>query len=266
MSIIILTCQNSFIIRSPDYRITSPFSTFIIYYYFIIHLPSLVSSIKHVACVNKNCVISHFLDTFIIYKYLYSTDFGIGYVETITEHFAAVLENQGVAIDQIKTEWFRIKSAMYLGKEIVWRKRLSETSWPQLNRRFGETCPNFLHMIDLIYTLPASTAECERGFSVMKTTKTDWRSSLSSERLSDLIMICLHSPPISEFNPSTAIDLWRRVSETKWRYTSYIRPKSSETIVLDQENAEENKEEDQEQDDSTDYSSAESLSDSDTDL
>lgn len=155
---------------------------------------------------------------------------------------------------------------MYLGKEIVWRKRLSETSWPQLNRRFGETCPNFLHMIDLIYTLPASTAECERGFSVMKTTKTDWRSSLSSERLSDLIMICLHSPPISEFNPSTAIDLWRRVSETKRRNTSYIRPKSSETIVLDQENAEKNKEEDQEQDDSTDYSSAESLSDSDTDL
>ncbi|XP_070404011.1 uncharacterized protein [Nothobranchius furzeri] len=37
-------------------------------------------------------------------------------------------------------------------------------------------CPDVLYLFDALLTIPASTADCERGFSVMKQVKSDWRS------------------------------------------------------------------------------------------
>ena len=42
----------------------------------------------------------------------------------------------------------------------------------------------------------------------MKRTKTDWRSKLSAESLTDLITVSLYSPDISSYNPTEAVDLW----------------------------------------------------------
>ena len=41
---------------------------------------------------------------------------------------------------------------------------------------------NVLQLIDLVLSLPASSADCERGFSLAKVIKSDWRSRLKGHR------------------------------------------------------------------------------------
>ena len=67
---------------------------------------------------------------------------------------------------------------------------------------------NVLALIDLMLTLPASSAEVERGFSQMKLLKSDVRSRLTQERLNDLMTIKMLSPGIKDFTPTEAINAW----------------------------------------------------------
>ena len=67
---------------------------------------------------------------------------------------------------------------------------------------------NKLHLVRIMLTLPISSTECERAFSVQKRIKSDVRSSLSVKRLSDLILISSEGPDPSEFNPEKSIDKW----------------------------------------------------------
>ena len=62
--------------------------------------------------------------------------------------------------------------------------------------------------MNLVLSLPTSTAECERGFSIMKQIKCDWRSSLGTEAINNLMTIVLLSPTIQDFEPRQAIELW----------------------------------------------------------
>ena len=50
-----------------------------------------------------------------------------------------------------------------------------------LSTRRSDTCPNILSLIDLILSIPAHSADAERGFSEMKLVKSDWRSNLRSD-------------------------------------------------------------------------------------
>ena len=56
-----------------------------------------------------------------------------------------------------------------------------------MNRLYGKKYHNILSLMDLILSLPVSTAECERGFSWLKRTKTDWRANLGATSLNDLM-------------------------------------------------------------------------------
>ena len=56
-------------------------------------------------------------------------------------------------------------------------------SWSEIFTCLGQTCPNVLGIIRLILTLPVHSADCERGFSVMKKVKSDCRASLPVEGL-----------------------------------------------------------------------------------
>ena len=66
--------------------------------------------------------------------------------------------------------------------------------------------------VDLPLSIPAHSSECERGFSLMKLVKTDWRNCLTDDAFTDLIQINLHCADIKEFNPDQAIDLWNTAS------------------------------------------------------
>ncbi|XP_077862939.1 zinc finger protein 862-like [Saccoglossus kowalevskii] len=85
---------------------------------------------------------------------------------------------------------------------------LSEVTWAQVNSALVDKCPNILALIDLVLSMPASSFEAERGFSLMKIIKTDWRSRLKDSTLSDLMMVKLESPEIGKFSPNAAINLW----------------------------------------------------------
>ena len=52
----------------------------------------------------------------------------------------------------------------------------SSVTWRQVNDDLGDKRPSVHPLIDLVLSLPASSAEAERGFSLMKIIKTDWRS------------------------------------------------------------------------------------------
>ncbi|KAJ7365601.1 hypothetical protein OS493_002304 [Desmophyllum pertusum] len=81
-------------------------------------------------------------------------------------------------------------------------------TWEKVNRQYGRGHTNILSVIDLLLTLPASSAEVERGFSQLKLLKTDMRSKLKESHLNDLMSIKLLSVPITEFDPTEAIQLW----------------------------------------------------------
>ena len=96
--------------------------------------------------------------------------------------------------------------------------------WEDINVEFGEDAEHIPLLVDLLLTIPAHSAECERGFSLLKTIKTDWRNKLSDEAVTNLIRITLESADIDSFNPDPAIHVWntgsirgRRPSQKRWR-------------------------------------------------
>ncbi|KAL4082353.1 hypothetical protein QTP88_030035 [Uroleucon formosanum] len=61
---------------------------------------------------------------------------------------------------------------------------------------------------NLIKTIPCSTAECERGFSLMNIICTDIRSRLTIHNISNLMMININGPPLSIWDPEDYVKSW----------------------------------------------------------
>lgn len=130
-------------------------------------------------------------------------DFGIEHIEVLTKRWEDSLRTQNINIDEIGNQWVTLKVLVY--KRF---KSVQEVKWVQVHTMFKDRCGDLLGLIDLLLALPASSSEAERGFSVMKVTKTDWRSRLSDTRLSDLMTVKLQSNSIETFNPDDSINLW----------------------------------------------------------
>ena len=79
-------------------------------------------------------------------------------------------------------------------------------SWLQTQtRRLGETLQTLFQPVSL---LPASSAECDRGFSCMNANDTGERNQLSVETLSASLFLKMNGPPPSLFNPTPYVELW----------------------------------------------------------
>lgn len=148
-------------------------------------------------------------------------DFGDTEVETLVNHFRPVLETSGIHAENVMDQWTVLKSLMYQEPQFLSHPHLS---WATVNRTHQHSCPDLLAVIDLVLSLPASTADCERGFSTMNMVKSDWRSSLLSDTLSDLLIIHLCSPEIKDFDPSTAVMLWHKNSVRTYSDNSAAGP------------------------------------------
>ena len=83
---------------------------------------------------------------------------------------------------------------------------------------------NILALMDLLLTLPASSAEAERGFSQLKNVKTKLRTRLTAERVTDLLTVQLNAPSIKDFDPTEAIQLWNNPGRQRSRRpnTGYV--------------------------------------------
>ena len=67
---------------------------------------------------------------------------------------------------------------------------------------------NALTLVQLLFSLPASNGKLEKVFSQMNIIKTNKRSVLSNESLDDLLLLSIKGPPMKEFSPNAAINLW----------------------------------------------------------
>ena len=67
---------------------------------------------------------------------------------------------------------------------------------------------SLIPLIRCMQTIPCSTAECERGFSLMNNVCTDKRSTLLLSNICHLMMISINGPPLSLFEPRQYITTW----------------------------------------------------------
>lgn len=84
----------------------------------------------------------------------------------------------------------------------------NQSTWTEVNNKLNQVCPNFMALVDLVLTIPASSADAECGFNRLKITKSDWRSKLSDRHLSDQLTIMLESSEVVMYDPLAAIHLW----------------------------------------------------------
>ena len=89
-------------------------------------------------------------------------------------------------------------------------KDINELNVSKMYQMFGHKTQyqNIMSVFELLLTLPASSAEVERGFSRLKFVKNDRRSLLSESHLNDLMMITLETPEIGLYDPMPAINAW----------------------------------------------------------
>ena len=78
--------------------------------------------------------------------------------------------------------------------------------WAEIYSLYEEGHANVLAIIDLILTLPASSAANERGFSQMKQTKTNTRSRMNNSTLNHSMIIQMATLKVKEFDPDPAIN------------------------------------------------------------
>ena len=100
-------------------------------------------------------------------------DFGDKEVRKIMDHFHDVLVKAGSDLDCIENQWTSLKSVIYDEHEAA---DITHLTWPNIVRKYQDSHQDILCVIDIILSLPASSAEVERGFSSLKLLKNDFRS------------------------------------------------------------------------------------------
>ena len=158
-------------------------------------------------------------------------DFGQDEIQVLVHHFHRFLQENQLDEHQTVSEWEILKVNIY-AKD--WNSRLANITWKEINRRYDHQLPNLLPLVDLILSLPSTSADCERGFSAMKHIKTEHRASLLPSALDDLLMVYLNSPPIEDFNPQPAINEWmktkaRRISKDDTSFSQVDTDSSDES-------------------------------------
>lgn len=87
-------------------------------------------------------------------------------------------------------------------------QNIHKLTWDFVNSVYLRKYPNILTLVDLVLTLPSSSAEAECGFSQMKRAKSQTHAAIKAESMTDLLIIQLNSPDINNFDPRKAIHLW----------------------------------------------------------
>ena len=130
-------------------------------------------------------------------------NYGDAEVAALVDHFSPALDAAGVDSSRCEPQWSNLKT--YILKRF---EKPVEAEWSDVNLKLSGMCPNILALVDLVLTLPASSADAERGFNRLKITKSDWRSKPTDSHLTDQMMIMLESPNIRDYDTLKAIHSW----------------------------------------------------------
>ncbi|XP_032382304.1 uncharacterized protein LOC116695889 [Etheostoma spectabile] len=154
-----------------------------------------------------------------------SSDFGDEEVNTLISLFRPLLLSAGVDVELIPDQWTILKTELY---KAGFSQGNFEKTWPTVNKMLRHRCPDVLDLFDALLTIPATTADCERGF-LERVVKSDWRSCLKGETLSDLLKTQFCSPDIKDFDPTKASEIWHADSLRSRRPDFVRKPGLKET-------------------------------------
>ncbi|CAG8738034.1 9848_t:CDS:2 [Rhizophagus irregularis] len=107
-------------------------------------------------------------------------------------------------INNICGEWFGYKAIIHSN----FRNIKIEKLLPRLFEFYYDTFPNIIKLLGIIYSIPFSSVDCERGFSKQNLIKTDLRNSLNNETLHYWMMVGLEETDLSEFDFTRALQIW----------------------------------------------------------
>ncbi|CAL8387724.1 unnamed protein product [Boreogadus saida] len=89
-----------------------------------------------------------------------SLDFGDGEINKLISHLRPLLLSAGVDVELIPDQWTILKTELYTAG---FSQGTFEKTWPTVNRMPRHRCPDVLDRFDALLTIPATTADCERG-------------------------------------------------------------------------------------------------------
>ncbi|KAG7154735.1 hypothetical protein Hamer_G031602, partial [Homarus americanus] len=117
-------------------------------------------------------------------EYSGNEDFEDSAVQALAQALEKTLMEAEVNPTLVEDEWTVLKSYIYKRKTSL----VSRLSWQQINQSYGERCASFLHLVDLLLSIPASSADAEHGFSQVK-----------------LMVVQSQTESVGNFNPDKAI-------------------------------------------------------------
>ena len=102
-----------------------------------------------------------------------SIEYGCVSIAAVVRHYRPVLERGNVSHSSVLPDWQLLKSFVYETRGIVFPAE----EYCVCRVCGAELFPNALAVVSLLLTLPPHSADCERGFSVLKKVKNDWRAT-----------------------------------------------------------------------------------------
>ncbi|XP_062506352.1 zinc finger protein 862-like [Corticium candelabrum] len=131
--------------------------------------------------------------------------FGHNAIKSLLEAFYPALEKASCNINEVPSQWGRLKRCLLPLRTSpllpVYSDLLkAEYKNPDLS--------SILHLVDIMFTISPSTAECERQFSGMKLIKSNRRCRLQQATLDNLMRVHCDGPELEQFAPDNVISAW----------------------------------------------------------
>lgn len=153
--------------------------------------------------------------------------FGVTEVKFLIQRFQHRFQD---LTSEILSQWHLLKSLLYNR----YGDKVSTLDWMVINQvTFGQGVDKILCLVDLILSLPPTSVFNERSFSHMKLIKTEKRSRLTSETLTELFKVKTLSADIDSFDPTSAIERW--ITTPGRRRPTFQRSESAGTSSTDAE-------------------------------
>ena len=125
-------------------------------------------------------------------------------------HLQVLLQQYGehdpplVEEDALRAEWELFKVLLSISYASLSHYQVMKLAAG--NKTLRLLYPQLCKLAQICLILPLSTADCERGFSVMKRVKTPLHNRLNTRTLDALMMICIEGPDFSSFDFQKAVD------------------------------------------------------------
>lgn len=131
-------------------------------------------------------------------------EFGEEELHHLCKHFEPLLTKNGCNVAEIDREWFRAKA------DIVHHHKYQTflPLWSRFLMEKGNMYPNLLHLVRIILVFPVSTSQVERQFSIMKRMQGDWRLSLHTSTIEDLLLIKAQGCAPADFQSQESMARW----------------------------------------------------------